>query len=137
MFRNILVPIVLSHQEQGEQSLALAKQMLSDGGKVTVLTVEDPLPEVLLAELPKNYQQDATEKTRRAFHPLLNRQQMNDADLVVKSGHASNTIVDTAHSDGCDLIVIASHKPQFSDILLGSTAASVVRKAKCPVLVTR
>lgn len=36
-----------------------------------------------------------------------------------------------------ELIVIASHKPGFSTYLLGSTAAAVVRHAKCPVLVVR
>ncbi|THE47716.1 universal stress protein, partial [Citrobacter freundii] len=32
---------------------------------------------------------------------------------------------------------LPSHKPGFSTYLLGSTAAAVVRHAKCPVLVVR
>ena len=36
-----------------------------------------------------------------------------------------------------DVIVMASHQPKFSDYLLGSTAARVVRHAKCSVLIAR
>ena len=36
-----------------------------------------------------------------------------------------------------DAIVIASHRPDLSDYLLGSTAARVVRHAQCTVLVLR
>ena len=44
-----------------------------------------------------------------------------------------------AHDDkiGDDLITVASHKPDFGDYLLGTTASRVVRHAACAVLVVR
>ncbi len=44
-----------------------------------------------------------------------------------------------AHADkfGADLIIVASHKPNVGDYLLGTTAARVVRHAACSVFVVR
>jgi nucleotide-binding universal stress UspA family protein len=42
-----------------------------------------------------------------------------------------------AEEKGADLIIIASHRPGLKDYFLGSTAAKVVRHAKCSVLVIR
>jgi nucleotide-binding universal stress UspA family protein len=43
------------------------------------------------------------------------------------------------HADkiGADLIIVASHKPNVGDYLLGSTAARIVRHASCSTLVVR
>lgn len=52
-------------------------------------------------------------------------------------GPPKDQILKLAEAVDAELIVIASHKPGFSTYLLGSTAAAVVRHAKCPVLVVR
>jgi len=56
---------------------------------------------------------------------------------VIRSGHASNTILAVAKERGADLIIIASHRPGLQDYFLGSTASKVVRHANCSVLVVR
>ena len=57
--------------------------------------------------------------------------------VEVRIGHPYRTILDVADEKGADLIIIASHQPGLQDYLLGSTAAKVVRHAKCSVLVVR
>lgn len=52
-------------------------------------------------------------------------------------GQAGRTIVDVAVENDIHCIVIASDKLGISDIFLGSTAAKVVRHAKCSVHVIR
>ncbi|MFQ5760821.1 MAG: universal stress protein, partial [Acidiferrobacterales bacterium] len=42
-----------------------------------------------------------------------------------------------AEKAGCDLIVMASQRPELKDYLLGPNAARVVRHANCSVLVAR
>ena len=59
------------------------------------------------------------------------------AHPVVITGHASRAIMDYAHDNDCDCIVIASHKPGLEDYFLGSTAARVVRHSRCNVHVLR
>ena len=47
-------------------------------------------------------------------------------------------IVQYAENEDCDLIVIGTHgHGPVQNMLLGSAADKVVRKAKCPVLVVR
>ena len=56
---------------------------------------------------------------------------------AVRHGSAHHEILDEAESSDVDLVVVASHRPELSDYLLGSTAAKVVRHANCSVLVVR
>jgi nucleotide-binding universal stress UspA family protein len=58
-------------------------------------------------------------------------------DVEVRSGHSYKTILEVAEEKQVDLIIIASHRPGLQDYFLGSTAAKVVRHARCSVLVMR
>ena len=60
-----------------------------------------------------------------------------NATAVVVDGHSSRTILNHADMNEVDLIIVASHQPGMQDYLLGSTAAKVVRHAKCAVHVLR
>ncbi len=61
-----------------------------------------------------------------------------DVEILLKRGTASVEIVRTAIEDGCDVIVIGTHgRTGFRDLIFGSTAERVVRKASCPVLTVR
>ena len=59
------------------------------------------------------------------------------AGAVLVDGHSGRTILDYAEAKSSDLIVIASHRPGMADMLIGSTAAQVVRHATCAVHVLR
>jgi len=52
-------------------------------------------------------------------------------------GSPWQSICETAHQLGCDLIVIGSHGYSGIDRVLGTTAAKVVNHASCSVLVVR
>jgi universal stress protein F len=56
---------------------------------------------------------------------------------VVRIGGVYPEILAEAEEWGADLIVIGSHRPAMSTYLLGSNARTVVRHAKCSVLVVR
>ena len=58
-------------------------------------------------------------------------------EVEVRMGHSHKTILEVADENGVDLIIIGSHQPGMEDFILGSTAAKVVRHAKCSVLVIR
>ena len=58
-------------------------------------------------------------------------------DLIVR-GEPASEIVRVARERGADLIVISSHgRTGLGRMLFGSTAESVVRHARCPVLVVK
>ena len=52
-------------------------------------------------------------------------------------GHPANSILDWAERHDVDCIVVSSHRPGLSDYFIGSTAARLVRHAKCSVHVIR
>ena len=58
-------------------------------------------------------------------------------DTIVASGTIYEEILRIAKEVGCDLIVMAAHKPDLKDYLLGPNAARVVRHADCSVFVIR
>ncbi|AKH44320.1 nucleotide-binding universal stress UspA family protein [Altererythrobacter atlanticus] len=55
----------------------------------------------------------------------------------VTSGSIYDGILQIAAETGADLIVLASHRPQMKDYLIGANAARVVRHARCSVMVVR
>ena len=61
-------------------------------------------------------------------------------ELHLASGTIYKEIIEaerTAERLGIDLIVMASHRPDLSDYLLGPNAARVVRHSDCSVMVVR
>lgn len=136
MYKNILVPIDEAHSENSGESLGLAKHLCGDDGEITVLTVIEEVPAYVAMHLPKDFESKAYATAEASLKKQL-ASHKTAAKIAVKSGHAASTILEMQDQNDCDLIIIASHKPDAYDRLLGSTASRVVRKASCAVLVTR
>ena len=58
-------------------------------------------------------------------------------ELIVREGSIYAEILSASRELGVDLIVMASHRPEMKDYLIGSNAARVVRHAPCSVMVVR
>lgn len=136
MFKEVLVPVDVGNLDNADNSLKLAARMCAEGGRITILHVVEHLPEFVSAELPKDFAKNSAEAAHKALKKIMDDASVK-ASIQVEEGHASATILHVAEKSKSDLIIIASHKPEMMDLLLGSTAARVVRKAKCSVLVTR
>lgn len=135
MYDHILVPIALDHRPAVAEALKVARQLRSDGGRITALTVIEPISPYVAQYLPENQAQI----THDAVEAEL-REELAEADdiiAVVMPGHAGTDITDYARHNNVDCIVITSHRPGLQDYFLGSTAARVVRHAPCAVHVVR
>lgn len=135
MYKNILVPIALDHGPKSGEALAVARELLAEGGKITALTVMEAIPPYVSQYLPAEQEARAREETHSALLAELGG--AGDVKVDVVTGHAGRTILEYAEEHGMDLIVIASHRPGLQDYFLGSTAARVVRHAPCAVHVVR
>ena len=59
-------------------------------------------------------------------------------DIIVERGNPVEQIIRQAEERNCDLIVMGTHGyGTLEDVMLGSTARRVIRRAKMPVLVVR
>ncbi len=135
MYKHVLIPIELG----GAGDLALARQaaekLVDADGKLTLLHAVQPIPNYVEAYVPP----DLNAQTLTGAKDKLNEiaAELGVANTVVKIGSAGRTIVDWATENDVDCIVIASHQPAMSDILLGSTAAWVVRHTPTAIHVVR
>ena len=58
------------------------------------------------------------------------------SDVVVKEGYAVEEILNTADTEGCDVIVLGTHgKGLLKQAFLGSVARSVLERARKPVFI--
>ncbi len=135
MYNHILVPVSFGDDRNVSAAVAVAGKLMDQGGKVTMLHVMEQVPSYALSYVPEGFNDEA----RRAIVKSLNELavSLENAEGVVVEGHSGRTILDWAEDNKPDLIVIASHQPAMKDYLLGSTAAQVVRHAKCAVHVVR
>ena len=144
MFRHILFPTDLSTSAQTvfEQVLDLARLMKSrvslfhayDLQIVTEAHLHDPSFTATVQELERRMEDKAID----FLEPF--RFRLADAgiesELIFESGHPGRLIVETAHSQNCDLIVMGGHgHGAVHSLLLGSKSTYVLHHAHIPVLV--
>ena len=135
MYKNILVPVSFEADRNAQGAMEIAKALRADGGSITCLHVMEQLPKYATEYLPEGHLETAKADVVESLKSLV--EGVDNAATVVMDGHSSRTILNYAENNGADLIIIASHQPGMQDYLLGSTAAKVVRHAKCAVHVLR
>ncbi|MGR9075524.1 universal stress protein [Rhizobium leguminosarum] len=136
MYRKIIVAIALGGIEKGEKILRKAASLLDDGGEIIALNVIEDVPSYVAIELPANMVEDAMLDSRDKLQALLTTTGVK-ATVEIANGPPAKAIISTAENHGADLIIVASHVPDFSNYFIGATADRVVRHAKCSVLVDR
>lgn len=90
---------------------------------------------------PKRYKEITAREAKKALAAIEVEAQAAGVEckaVSVTADQAWEGIVRTAHSKGCDLIVMASHgRRGLSGLLLGSETTKVLTHSKTPVLVCR
>lgn len=136
MYKNIIVPIDLDKTDNGEVMLRQVKKLADADGKVTVMNVVEDVPGLITADMPDDLAVKTAKNARTNLVHMVEGAGLQ-ADVQIRAGRPHDAIVDLADEIGADLILIGSHNPGIADYLLGSTAANVVRHAKCSVLTAR
>ena len=141
MYQNILLPIDLNdvaHQLKAVRSaVELARTFEA---KLHVLTVVPDFGMSIVGTFfPEGYAEQALERAKEALHEFVTKNLPDDLPVLhlVGQGSAHREILRIAEESGADLIVMASHKPELQDYLLGPTAAHVVRHTACSVMIIR
>jgi len=136
MFKTILVPIDMAHVAEGKAIIDIAAQHGAAGAKIILLNVAEEIPGWAAAELPAGLLEESRAQSEADLKAIAAASGMA-MEVEVRTGHPYKTILEVAEEKGVDLIIVASHRPGLQDYFLGSTAAKVVRHAKCSVLVIR
>ena len=143
MFNEILVPVDLEEESSWRKALPVAIEMCRKlGKKLHLVTV---LPTYGLAIVggyfPPDFEKNVFAETEKRLAAFAKEHIPDDVkvDCIVRQGTIYEEIIDTRAKlgDACDLIVMASHRPQLADYLLGPNASRVVRHANVTVMVVR
>ncbi|MCB1333566.1 MAG: universal stress protein [Roseivivax sp.] len=135
MYKNILVPIAFDSEAKAKAAMEVARQLADQEAKITLLHVMEHIPGYAVSYVPPDYLAQSRATVQGQLDTLA--AELGHATGVLVEGHSGRTILDYAEDHKVDCIVIASHRPGMQDLLLGSTAAKVVRHAQCAVHVLR
>ena len=141
MFKEILFAVDLTAQESQQSALdaVLAFAKVS-GARVHVMTVVPDFGMSIVASyFPENFEQRALQDASKQLRAYVKSHVPKGVKTQHIVGHGTiyREILNAAADIGADLIVMASHRPEVTDYLLGPNAAKVVRHADCSVLVVR
>lgn len=135
MYTNILIPVAFDSDKDLDGAIAVARHLAGKEASITFLHVMEQVPVYATEFVPATIMSETRETARAKLHRMVG--QAPNVRVVVIDGPTGRSITNYAQEAGVDLIVIPSHNPVMSDILLGSTAAWVVRHAQCAVHVIR
>lgn len=140
MFQKILLPVDLSAPPSWEQALPAALRL---GGPDVALHVVSVLPDFGMSLVGGYFDKDFEAKALHEIGETLTAWVAEHVPETVSvtphvlHGRIYDEILRAADKLAVDAIVMASHRPELSDYLLGPNAARVVRHARQSVFVVR
>ena len=141
MFKSILVPVDLVEREVSKPALekAIALSAMTDA-RLHLVYVRSILPISFMEYVPPSFDEEQVAQCEKEMAELVATLPIADKSKVTTSirlGAIHTQVLEEATQQSCDLIVVGSHHPSISTILLGSSAATIVRYAPCSVLIVR
>jgi len=140
MSETLLVPIDLEQEAALDLVMPAAVDMAkTQNAKLHFLAVVPDVNAGMFPYVPEGFMDKAKTEAASKLEAIAKDRlpQDIDWDSEARIGPVARTIVKTAGQLHAGLIVMASHDPKAVDLLLGSTADQVVRRAHCSVLVVR
>jgi nucleotide-binding universal stress UspA family protein len=128
--RIVVVPLDMS--EFSINALMTAKDLVSDVANIRIVHVLPPIDRPTLDSDRRD------EQTKAAMSAFIQEHGCPKMNITILSGDPLKQIVHFAEENKAGLIVMPSHgRGMLTEMLLGSTTYSVVRRAHCPVLVLK
>lgn len=141
MFKDILLPVDIGNPDTQAKAVSTAVELAKAFGcRLHAMTIVPTFGEGFVSSFfPADYQEKAMAAANEHLQAFVRQRIPEDLQVqhVVACGTIYEEILDFAKKHGVDLIVMASHRPELSDYLLGPNAARVTRHANCSVLVIR
>lgn len=140
MEQHILIPVDFS--SVSEEQLAFLPDLLGEPAeaRATLAYVIQPLPPIYYYDAPVSLPEPDVEAFQKRLDKLAMTLQAKMPKLKVETlllhGSPGSVLVETIEANEVTEVVIGSHgHGAFFDLLFGSTSASVLKRADCPVYV--
>jgi nucleotide-binding universal stress UspA family protein len=140
MYKSILVPVDLAEADLAKPAIDAAVTFANlSGGTVRLVYVRSLVPVTYMEFVPSDFdtiqQEEAEAKLGAIAAEIPLPPEQVSAKVLVGSVHGE--VLAEAEASGADLIIVASHEPGMLVYVIGSNASTIVRRAKCSVLVVR
>ncbi len=141
MFKHILLPIDLGDVESSRKAVSTAIELgRTEGARLHLLCVVPGYSMSIVSQFfPEGFEEKSLAEAAKQLDDFSAKNIPSEIEnrAIVANGTVYEEILRTAKEIACDVIVMASHRPELKDYLLGPNAARVVRHANCSVLVVR
>ena len=140
MFKTILVPVDLGEVEAARPAIDKAVELAKGAdSSVRLIYVRAIVPVTYMEFMPPAFDQEQQGEAEKKLAELAAGVGLPSerVSAVVRLGSVYNEVLDEAEKTGTDLIVMGSYRPTMATYLLGSNASTIVRHARCSVLVVR
>ena len=141
MYKDILFPIDVNEDSSWRIALPVAVEYATAfGSKLHVVTViPDYGMSIVSQYFPKNSDETIIKAMTEKLHEFTkeNIPETIPVQHIITQGTVYEAIIDAANKVDADLIVMAAHRPELKDYLLGPNSARVVRHSDRSVLVVR
>lgn len=141
MYKNILLSVDLTDSSSWRNALPFAVEYCQAmGATLHLMTVVPDYGMTVVGQFfPEDYEKKAIVQARHELRELSTAHVPAGVEVlhIVAYGTIYQEILNAAKSVNADLIVIASHRPELKDYLIGPNAARVMRHANRSVLVVR
>ncbi len=140
-YNNVVIPVDLAHESSWRSALPVAvdhaRRHEATLHVVTVVPNAD-IPAIAV-HLPGDIDRHIRAQGIEALSDLIRELVPADVttEVAVGQGRIYKEVLRLAEAAEADLIVMASHRPELTDYLIGANAAHVTRHAECSVLVVR
>ncbi|SMY10114.1 universal stress protein [Flavimaricola marinus] len=142
MFNKVLLTLDLNAQASWEKALPQAVEIVrTSGGELHVMSVVPDLGTPLVESFfPEDFEEKAISAANSALDAIVRKEVPDDVTVHqhLAFGTIHKKVLQSVEEIGCDLIVMASHKPdRVREFLVGSNADRIVRRSPVSVLVVR
>ena len=141
MYKDILFAVDLEDENSWKKALPTALEYAKAfGSNLHMVTVVPAMgPGIVGAYFPEGYEEKMMERALEHLHAFTKEHVPGDIHVqhIVAHGSIYQEILRVSEEVACDLIVMAAHRPELSDYLLGPNAARVVRHSEKSVLIVR
>ena len=140
MYKKILLAVDLGDPDTSRRGVAAAVELARLAqADIRLVTVQSVTPMAFMDYVPADIdarirEYAGAELAKGAAALDYPKERVSTA---LRFGGVYSEVLAEAEEWGADLIVVGSHRPSMSTYLLGSNAKTIVRHAKCSVLVAR
>ncbi len=142
MFNTVLLTVDLGREASWKKALPQAIELIrTSGGTLHIISVVPDMGTPLVEGFfPEDFEEKAVASAAKALDKLIETEVPEGIRIKqhLAFGKIHKKVLKTIEETECDLVIMASHKPdRVREFLVGSNADRVVRRSPVSVLVVR